>query len=264
MLRLCICLLLSAVALGGCASAQNKRDPLEPMNRKVYAFNKVVDNAVLKPVAKAYVAVLPDIAQRGVANFFSNLGMVVTTLNDLLQLKGQQVPVDIMRFAVNTVFGIAGLIDVATEIGIARNSEDFGQTLGYWGIGSGPYLVLPLLGPSSIRDGAALPVDYMTSLMAPETLPDREVRYGLIALRIVDLRAHLLTADSVLAQQVDPYSFLRDTYLQRREYLVRDGKPRQGQESGTTRRKSLLELEEEEFGDEPVRPGPNTTTPETE
>ena len=264
MQRLAICLLLISVALGGCATAQDKRDPLEPMNRKIYAFNTVVDKAILKPVAKAYVTVLPEIAQVGVANFFSNLGMVVTTLNDVLQLKGQQVPVDIMRFAVNTVFGLGGLIDVATEIGIARNSEDFGQTLGYWGVKSGPYLMLPLLGPSSIRDGAALPVDYVASPLAPEILRDDELRYGLITLRVIDLRAHLLTADSVLAQQVDPYSFLRDTYLQRREYLVRDGRPLPEEERGTTRRKSLLELEEEEFGDEPVRPGTNATTPQTQ
>lgn len=264
MLRFPVCLILAVIALGGCASAHHKRDPLEPMNRKIYAFNTAVDKAILKPVAKAYVAVLPEIAQTGVANFFSNLGMVVTTLNDALQLKGQQVPVDIMRFAVNTIFGLAGLIDVATEIGIAKNSEDFGQTLGYWGVKSGPYLVLPLLGPSSLRDGAALPVDYVASPMAPEILRDENVRYSLIALRVVDLRAHLLTADSVLAQQVDPYSFLRDTYLQRREYLVRDGRPASRLEdaSGGSRRKSLLELEQEEFGDEPVRPGDNRTAPE--
>jgi phospholipid-binding lipoprotein MlaA len=256
MLRLPICLCLIAILLGGCATGPDKRDPLESMNRKVYAFNDTVDKAVLKPVTRVYVAVLPDLARTGVSNFFANLGMVVTTFNDALQLKGEQVPVDIMRFLVNTVFGIAGLIDVATELGIARNNEDFGQTLGYWGVGSGPYLVLPLLGPSSIRDGAALPVDFAVSPLSGMLDSERE-RWALLGLRVVDMRSQLLTVDAVLAQQLDPYSFVRDTYLQRREYLVRDGRPapQPAEGSGAPRRKSLLELEEEEFGDEPVRPG---------
>jgi phospholipid-binding lipoprotein MlaA len=254
MLHTLACLLLSALMLSGCASGPDKRDPLESMNRKVYAFNDAVDKAVLKPVTRVYVTVVPELARTGVSNFFSNLGMVVTTFNDALQLKGQQVPVDIMRFAVNTVFGIGGLIDVATELGIARNNEDFGQTLGYWGVKSGPYLVLPLLGPSSVRDGAALPVDFVVSPLSG-TLDDERERWALLGLRVVDMRAQLLTAEAVLAQQIDPYSFVRDTYLQRREYLVRDGRPAtQTDGSGAPRRKSLLELEEEEFGDEPVRP----------
>lgn len=254
--RVLLILLLFAAMLGGCATGPEKRDPYESMNRKVYAFNDTVDKAVLKPVAKAYVYVLPDFAQTGISNFFHNLGMFVTTFNDALQLKGEQVPVDVMRFAVNVVFGLGGLIDVASEVGIANNNEDFGQTLGYWGVGSGPYVVLPFLGPSSVRDAPSLAVDYYVSPLSG-AIDDPGARWGLIALRVVDVRASLLPADALLAQQIDPYSFVRDTYLQRREYLIRDGKsaPTEDAQPDKSPAKSLLELEQEEFGDEPVRPG---------
>ncbi len=252
--RTLTCLLLSSLILSGCATGPDKRDPLEPMNRKIYAFNEAVDKAVLKPVAKAYVFVLPEFAQVGVSNFFRNLGMVVTTLNDALQGKAQQVPVDVMRFSVNTVFGLGGLIDVASEVGIAYNNEDFGQTLGVWGVGSGPYLVLPLLGPSTVRDAAALPADFVVSPLSGGVLNDDSARWGLVALRVVDVRANLLSLDPVLQQQIDPYSFVRDTHLQRRAYMVYDGLPPSADQSGRSGRKSLLELEEEEFGDEPIQP----------
>jgi phospholipid-binding lipoprotein MlaA len=252
--RLPVCVLFVLACLStGCAAGPNKRDPLESINRKIYRFNEIADRAVLKPIAKGYAKVIPDIGRRGVTNFFGNLGMVVTTLNDVLQLKGEKVPVDVMRFVTNTVFGLGGLIDVASELNIEYRDEDFGQTLGYWGVGSGPYVVVPFLGPSSVRDGTGLIVDFFTS---PYYSDDVGVVWGLFGMNIVNTRANLLPLDNLLAQQIDPYTFLRDTYLQRREYLIRDGArppaaPSQ-EGAGRQRPKSLRELEEEEFGDEPV------------
>jgi phospholipid-binding lipoprotein MlaA len=247
--RLFTLLLLAACALCGCAAGPDPRDPLEPFNRKVYGFNDSVDKAVLKPVAKGYVAVVPQLVRRGVTNVFNNLGMVVTTLNDALQLKGSKVPVDFARFTTNTIFGLGGLIDVATELKIENRREDFGQTLGYWGVASGPYLVLPLFGPSSARDAPGLAVDFFASPYFYWD-PDVKVRWGLFALDVIDTRANLLEAEKFLdTAAIDRYSFLRDAYLQRREYLIHDGNPPTGP---GTRQKTLKELEEEDLMDEPV------------
>ena len=249
MARFLVPLFFYACTLCGCAAGPDPRDPMEPFNRKVYGFNEGVDKAVLKPVAKGYVAVVPQLARRGVSNFFNNLGMVVTTLNDALQLKGTKVPVDFARFTTNLVFGLGGLIDVATELKIENRNEDFGQTLGYWGVASGPYVVLPLFGSSSVRDAPALAVDFVASPFFYWN-PQAEVRWGLFALDVVDTRANLLQAEKFLdTAAVDRYSFLRDSYLQRREYLIHDGKPPSGSDS---RQKSLKELEEEDMMDDPV------------
>jgi len=242
-------LLLAACALCGCAAGPDPRDPLEPFNRKVYAFNEGVDKAVLKPVAKGYVAVVPPLVRQGITNVFNNLGMVVTTVNDALQLKGSKVPLDFARFVTNLVFGLGGLIDVATELKIENRKEDFGQTLGYWGVPNGPYLLLPVFGPSSTRDAPALAVDFVVS---PYFYWNEgpEVRWGVFALDVVNTRANLLEAEKILdTAAMDRYSFLRDTYLQRREYLVHDGKLSTGP---GTRQKTLKELEEEDLMDEPV------------
>jgi len=246
-------LLCVGIACSGCATGPNPKDPFEPANRKIYAFNKAVDTAYLKPIAQGYKNVLPNPARVAISNFFRNLGVIVTTFNDILQLKAEKVPVDIMRFSANLVFGMGGFIDIATDARIPYNDEDFGQTLGYWGMPSGPYLVLPFFGPSNVRDGIGLPVDIYVSPIY-DTIGDEGVRWGLLALYVVDTRANLLDAEAFLQQAaLDEYSFLRDTYLQRREYLVRDGKPAKSKESdGTQRPKSLRELEEEEFGDEPL------------
>ncbi len=264
MFRLCVCFLLGAFFLSGCAAGPAKNDPLEPMNRKIYAFNEVLDKGVFKPVAKGYVKVVPSLVRTGVTNFFRNIGMIVTTFNDLLQLKGTKVPVDIMRFTANVVFGLGGLIDIATELQIEYHDEDFGQTLGYWGIKSGPYLMLPVFGPSTVRDGIALPVDIYVSPFFNE-VDEGGVRWGLVALAFVNRRANLLDAERILEQAaLDRYSFIRDTYLQRRDYLIRDGdteKPSEQPEN--QRRKSLLEMDEEEFGDEPVLQRNNQTEPQT-
>jgi phospholipid-binding lipoprotein MlaA len=225
------------------------------MNRKVYAFNQSLDKAILKPIAKGYVKVIPGPARTGISNFYRNLGMVVTTLNDALQFKFEKVPVDIMRFSTNLVFGLGGLLDVATEMRIPYNDEDFGQTLAHWGVGSGAYLVLPFFGPSTVRDGLALPVDiYVSPAFDVATGGEQGFRWGLIALYAIDKRANLLEAEKFMRQAaLDEYSFIRDVYLQRREYLIRDGAPAPLVNDGSTDRpKSLLELEEEEFGDDPI------------
>jgi len=233
---------------------------MEPFNRKVYAFNDTVDKAVLKPVAKGYVAVVPQLARRGVTNFFNNLGMVVTTLNDALQLKGTKVPVDFARFTTNVVFGFAGLIDVASELKIENRNEDFGQTLGYWGVGSGPYLMLPFFGPSSTRDAPGLVVDFYAS---PVFLwdPDPTTRWSLFGLDVVDSRANLMQAEKFIdIAAIDRYSFLRDAYLQRREYLIHDGNP----PDASTKQKTLKELEEEDMSDDqavPLRAAPRIRRP---
>jgi len=244
--------LACACFLAGCATGPHPRDPYEGFNRKVFAFNEGLDKAVLKPIAKGYEKVLPQFARRGVTNFFNNLGMVVTTINDAIQLKAEKVPVDVLRFATNLTFGIFGLIDVASELRIENRDEDFGQSLGYWGIDSGPYLVLPLLGPSSVRDGAGLAVDFVVSPYFYWE-DDATIRWGLLAVNIVNARANLLPAEKLLDETgVERYTFLRDVYLQRREYLIHDGDP-PASNTGA-RPKSLLELEQEDMQDEPVAP----------
>lgn len=260
--KLVVTLLACTIMAAGCATGPDPRDPYENFNRNVYSFNEGVDKAVLKPVAKGYVAVVPAIARRGVTNFFNNLGMLVTTFNDALQLKGTKVPVDFARFTTNIVFGLGGLIDVASELEIENRNEDFGQTLGYWGLRSGPYLVLPFFGPSSVRDGTGIAVDFVVSPSVYVKEDAAAVRWGLFGLDLIDSRANLLSAENFLDQAaLDRYSFLRDSYLQRREYLIHDGRP---PNSGDGRPKSLRELEEEDLSDEPVpTPVPLRTVPRT-
>jgi len=248
-------LLLLAAACAGCATGPNKQDPFEPMNRKVHAFNQSLDSAILKPVAKGYVKVVPGIARTGITNFYRNLGVIVTTLNDALQLKFEKVPLDLMRFSTNLVFGLGGLLDVATDMRIPYHKEDFGQTLAHWGVGSGAYLVLPFFGPSTVRDGLALPVDiYVSPAYDVATDGDPGLRWGLIILYAINTRANLLEAEKFMRQaSLDEYTFLRDVYLQRREYLIRDGAaPPVVDGESKDRPKTLLELEEEEFGDDPI------------
>lgn len=203
------------VLLSGCATGPNAnpRDPLEPFNRGVYKFNDVVDQAVLKPVATAYVKVTPSVVRTGVNNFFGNLGDVWSAVNSALQLHGQDAAESIMRFSFNTVFGLGGLLDIAGEAGIPRHKEDFGLTLARWGMPTGPYLVLPLLGPSDLRDTAALPVDWQGGLIRRVT-PTTD-RNDLYLLQTVSTRANLLGASSLLEQAaLDKYSFTRDVFLQ--------------------------------------------------
>jgi len=217
----CVSLLMSGCATGPNA---NPKDPLEPMNRKISVFNDTVDENVTKPLAKGYRDYTPQFVQTGVHNFFNNLSDVRSTLNSGLQLKGKETAESFMRVVVNTVFGIYGLFDVATEIKLQRHSEDFGQTLGFWGVGNGPYLVLPLFGPSTLRDTAGFSVD--TSTDAVHAIDDVPTRNQITALRLVDKRAGLLDAANLLEQaSIDKYSFTRDAYLQYRRSQIYDGNP---------------------------------------
>lgn len=218
-------LLLIGLALGGCASPHhNPKDPFESFNRGMYRFNDAVDKSVLKPAAQGYNAVMPSPVKTAVTNFFSNLDDVTVTLNDLLQLKIVQGITDFERVLFNSTFGIFGLIDVATSMGLEKHNEDFGQTLGYWGIRSGPYLVLPFFGPSSVRDGIGLYADSQTSMLKEvEHIPTRNQMY---ALNTVSTRANLLDEEKIVDEaSIDPYSFRRDAYLQHRQSRVYDGNP---------------------------------------
>jgi len=224
-------LALLAIA-SGCATGPNPNpaDPFEPFNRGVSRFNDVVDDAVLRPAATAYREVLPSPVRTGVNNFFGNLSDVWSFVNSVLQLKLQNSAETFMRVNVNTVFGLGGLLDIATEAGIDRHSEDFGQTLGRWGVPSGPYVVLPLFGSSTLRDTAAWPIDRRGDLL--RALNDIPVRNSLYVLRVIDGRASLLRAGQLLDDAaLDKYSFTRDAFLQRRRNEVHDGNlPNDGNE----------------------------------
>ena len=221
----------ASLVLGGCATVQQARggpgqklDPWENWNRKVFAFNEGLDTYVLKPVATAYSNVVPQPVRRGVDNFFANAADAWSAVNNILQGKGQAAFEDVVRVTTNSFFGIGGIFDVASEIGIERHKEDFGQTLGRWGFGAGAYIVWPLLGPSTVRDSIALPLDRAAS---PALLiNDGRAQFGLTALQIINARANLLGASQVLDDiALDKYTFLRDAYLQRRRSLVYDGNP---------------------------------------
>ena len=218
--------ILIAFFLGGCATGPDAdpRDPLEPLNRAVYKFNDVVDEAVAKPVATAYRDVLPVGVRDRVRNFFSNIGDVFIGANNLLQGKFAEALDDFGRVAFNSTLGLFGIHDVASEMGIEKHNEDFGQTFGRWGAGPGPYLVLPIFGSSNLRDGVGLAADMLTDPLS-EVRPI-DLRNSAIATRAVQTRADLLGASRVLAQAaLDRYVFQRDAYLQRRRSLVYDGRP---------------------------------------
>ena len=214
--------------MGGCASVPDEyrdpRDPLESYNRGVHGFNTAVDNAILKPVAKGYQAITPEPVDRGITNFFNNIADVTSAVNNLLQFKLSRAGSDVGRIAVNTTVGVLGFFDVASNMGLPSYKEDFGQTLGYWGGEPSPYLVLPFLGPSTLRDTIGLGGDVVTSPLF--SLDKNQVYWGLVALDVVDTRADLLTAGALLeGAALDPYIFVRDAYLQRRRNQIFDGRP---------------------------------------
>lgn len=212
--------LITAFLLGGCSTARNPADPLEPLNRGVYKFNDGLDKAIVKPVAKGYKAVIPLSGRIMVSNFVSNLDDVLVTTNDLLQLKFSQAASDGSRFLINSTFGVFGLFNVAKRL--EKHNEDFGQTLGYWGMGPGPYVVLPFLGPSSVRDASGWYIDGFVSV--PYNINDMSHRNMYYFIDGVQFRASLLDQEKVLQEAViDPYEFIRDTYLLRRKSLVYDG-----------------------------------------
>jgi phospholipid-binding lipoprotein MlaA len=216
---------LLSLSLVGCASAPNARkdprDPLEGFNRASYKFNDAIDRALLKPAAKGYKAVTPDFMETGVTNFFSNLTQPTVIINDLLQGKFKAGLNDTGRFLVNTTVGIGGLFDPASAAGLDRNDEDFGQTLGKWGVPSGPYLMVPLFGPTTFRDGVGTGIGVYTD---PAHYIERDaIRYSLTGLDVIDSRARRLSLDDTLTSAYDPYTFIKNAWLQQREYQVKDG-----------------------------------------
>jgi phospholipid-binding lipoprotein MlaA len=215
---------LTITLLTGCAAVNApKADPLEGLNRTTFKVNETVDDYVLKPVAKGYQAVTPSFVRSGVSNAFSNIGDVGTSVNNLLQGKPGNAVSDVGRFLVNSTLGVLGLFDVATGMGLEKHEEDFGQTLGSWGVGSGPFLVLPLLGPSTLRDTFAKPVDSYTGYS--RYMGHVPTRNSVQALGLINFRAELLNTTSTLDEaSLDKYQFIRDAYLQRRLSQVHDGK----------------------------------------
>ncbi len=222
-------LVVLAAAASACTTIDQARggpgqrlDPWEKWNRKVFNFNEGVDKAVLKPVATAYTNVVPQPMRRGVGNFFANFADAWSAVNNLVQGKFEASIEDVTRVGANTLFGLFGFLDVASEMGIDHHYEDFGQTLGRYGVGAGAYIVLPILGPSSVRDAAAIPVNRLAS--PPSVIDGGAAQFGLTALQIVNTRAGLLGATRVIDEiALDKYTFVRDAYLQRRGSLVFDG-----------------------------------------
>ena len=198
------------------------QDPWESWNRGVYKVNDKLDRAFAKPIAKTYVRAVPAPARTGVSNFLSNLHTTTVMVNDALQGKFGAAANDFARFIVNTTVGFGGLLDPASQMGLDKNDEDFGQTLGHWGVPPGPFVEIPLLGPSDVRDGSGRVVDIFTG--PAHYIDNNWVSYGLYGVVLVDTRAALLPLDETLRKTFDPYAFVRDAYLQRRAYLVSDGK----------------------------------------
>jgi len=220
--------LIMAILIGGCASVPDGEgdpsDPLEPYNRGMHQFNTDLDNALVKPLAKGYQAITPEPVDRGVTNFFNNIADVTSAVNNLLQFKLSRFGSDVTRVAMNSTVGILGFFDVATNMGLPSYKEDAGQTLGYWGADRSPYLVLPLKGPSTLRDTVGLVADILVDPFF--SLEEDTIYWGFIAVRTVDTRADLLTASKILEEAaIDPYAFVRDAYLQRRRSQIYDGNP---------------------------------------
>lgn len=221
-----IVLLALVTLVSGCATTgSNPADPYEEYNRSVWKFNRGLDNAILKPIAKGYKAVTPDPVETGVSNFFSNIGEITTIINDLLQGKLGKAGKDTGRFLINSTLGLAGILDPATEMGLEKEEEDFGQTLATWGVDSGPFLMLPFLGPSTARDGLGTIVDAAAFYTPYDDLNDEQTEWALRSLDFVQTRASLLPLEEQLEAALDEYLLVRDAYLQRREFLIHDGSP---------------------------------------
>jgi phospholipid-binding lipoprotein MlaA len=218
-------LLAAALLLSACASTPGRPyDPFEASNRVMYAINDPLDKYIAKPIAQAWVDYVPSFIRTGASNYFNNIDDLFSGINGLLQGKLDKAGDDFGRVMINTGFGFLGLIDIASEAGIPRGNEDFGQTFGYWGIPQGPYLFIPLWGPSTVRDGTGSILRYWYT--PTQLIPDVAVRNVIYGIGAIDARAQALGATSLLEQaSIDPYTFVRRSYLQRREYLVYDGKP---------------------------------------
>jgi phospholipid-binding lipoprotein MlaA len=216
--------LLAVTLLAGCAATPSRDDPFEPMNRASFAVHEVVDGHVVKPIAQAYVDYTPKLVQTGIRNFFGNIDDFISFINGMLQNKPEKAGNDLGRVITNTGFGLLGLIDIASDAGIPKGNEDFGQTFGYWGIPQGPYLFIPVLGPTTVRDGTGLIVRaYATPIGYIHDVSTRNILWGI---GFLDARASALQAESLVEQaSLDRYTFIRRSYLQRRQYLVYDGAP---------------------------------------
>ena len=258
----CAATALACLTLIGCAAQpvtqRDPRDPFERFNRATYAFNDAVDRTVAKPVARTYRRITPRVVQTGVSNFMDNIGYPVVIANDLLQGKLKAALRDTGRLLLNTTLGVGGLFDPATAAGLHENDEDFGQTLGVWGVRSGPYLVLPFLGPSTVRDAFGSVADQFAD---PRTYIENEtVEWSIQILRVIDRRARLLDAEAALAGAFDRYALIRNAYLQRRRYLVTDGEVPEDPAD-----EEWLEEAEKEAGiedDEPEAPATERPSPE--
>ncbi len=227
-LLLSLCIYAFSLLASGCATVEgpaNPDDPFESFNRSIFAFNESVDKYAFKPVAKGYNFILPGFVNKGVTNFFSNIDDIVVFFNQLLQFKIADAAVTSARFVFNSTFGVFGVFDIATSMNLPKKNEDFGQTLAVWGVGSGPYLVMPFLGPLSARDIAGLAVDwtYFDPIFRRQTL---RASLATLTIKYIDLRAGLVKASDIIDQTVpDKYAFMRDAWLLRREFLIYDGNP---------------------------------------
>ncbi len=218
--RLTMMLMVTMLPATSFSEEQNP-DPWEGFNRTIFAFNEALDEYIAKPVAEGYQYITPEPVDQSVSAFFSNLGDVLVIVNDLGQLKFTQAASDTARFLINTTVGFFGFFDVASHIGLEKHDEDFGQTLGYWGVGTGPYLMLPLLGPSTVRDAGGRGLDFVSGLSYTNVGENFAKQSGLFVLNNVDARADLIASEGLISG--DRYTFIRSFYLQRREYLVKDG-----------------------------------------
>ena len=221
-------LFITLLSSSGCTTLDgppNPDDPYESFNRTMFAFNESADRYAIKPVAQGYDFIMPDFASKGVSNFFNNIDDIVVFFNQLLQFKITEAVATSARFVFNTTFGIFGLIDFATDMNLPKQNEDFGQTLAVWGVGSGPFIVLPLIGPSTIRDTAGLAVDwtYFDPIFKRQTLQQSLIT---LSIKYIDVRAGLLKASNILDETApDKYAFVRDAWMLRREFLIYDGNP---------------------------------------
>lgn len=225
-------LIIVIIIIAGCATKKpaDPQDPLEAYNRAMFDFNRRIDKLTIKPVAEIYDAILPNPVKTGVSNFFDNLDETSTVANDLLQLKIGWAIADAWRFFFNTTLGVGGLFDVATHLRLKRREQDLGLTFARWGIKNSSYFVIPILGPSTIRDGVGLLIDYQFLTIYPYIHP-WEARLGLLSVDFLRLRVDLLSADELIDQAFDPYILVRNAYLQRREFLIKHGKIEDGEDT---------------------------------
>lgn len=216
------CLATTFLTTGCAHKGTNPADPYEPFNRSVYKFNQAIDSALIKPTAKVYKAILPSFVRKGIDNFFNNLDMVPSVANDVLQAEGKWAIKDTWRFVINSSIGVGGLFDVASKLGLPAHYNDVGLTFAKWGDKNSPYLMIPLIGPSTFRDGAGMVFQF--SLLSPYLyLDDEALAWGLAGVRYVDLRSLMLENEGIMDEALDKYAFLRDAYLQHRNYQLTNG-----------------------------------------